>query len=382
MTRAVIEMDAMRVNGIGMTPFGRHDGSVADLAMKAAEEALADAAVSASDIGLVVFSNSMQGLLDGQESLRGQVALQSLGLTPGTPIVNVEAACASASTALNMATRVTGQGDMTLVIGAEKLYSDSKEQTLRALSTAQDVSKTPAGDENPYLVYYARTLNERIDAGEVTIEQVAAVSSKNSRHGAMNPLAQYRTPRSVREVLDSPVVADPLTRYMCSPISDGGAAVVVSRGGSGPAVRAMGLAGPGFDSDRDIIATAAARAYEEAGLGPDDLDVVEVHDATASAEISAYEGLGLCPRGEGGAMAHRGDTALGGRIPVNTSGGLTSRGHPVGATGLAQIVELCLQLRGGAGERQVEGARVALAENHGGLLGRAPAAAVVTILTT
>jgi acetyl-CoA acyltransferase len=375
-------MKAVKVNGIGMTPFGRHEGSVGDLAMKAAEEAIADADLRAPDIDFVVFANSMQGLLDGQESLRGQVALQGLGLAPGTPIVNVEAACASASTALSMATSATGQGTTTLVIGAEKLYSDSKEHTLWALSTAQDVSKTPVGAENPYLAYYAQTLRDRIDAGEVTIDQVAAVSSKNSHHGAQNPLAQYRTPRSVQEVLDSPVVAAPLTRYMCSPISDGAAAVVVSRGGSGPVVRAIALSGPGFDSDRDLIADAATRAYEEAGLGPEDLDVVEVHDATASAEISAYEGLGLCSRGEGGAMAERGDTALGGRLPVNTSGGLTSRGHPVGATGLAQIVELCLQLRGEAGERQVEGARVALAENHGGLLGTAPAAATVTILTT
>jgi acetyl-CoA acyltransferase len=374
-------MEAPRINGIGMTPFGRHEASVADLAMKAAEEALADAGKAAGDISLVVFSNSMQGLLDGQESLRGHVALQNLGLAAGTPIVNVEAACASASTALGMAARVGSAGETTLVIGAEKLYSESKLHTLRALSTAQDVSKTPGGDSNPYLAYYADTLRERIDAGEVTLEQVAAVSSKNSHHGAKNPLAQYRTPRSVEEVLESPVVADPLTRYMCSPISDGAAAVVVSQGGPGPLVRSIAMAGPGFDSDRDLIADAARRAYEEAGLGPEDLDVVEVHDATASAEISAYEGLGLCARGEGGLMAERGETTLGGGIPVNTSGGLTCRGHPVGATGLAQIVELCLQLRGQAGERQVEGASVALAENHGGLLGTAPAAATVTILT-
>lgn len=371
----------VRVNGIGMTRFGRRESSVPDLALEAAGSALADATVSPSAVDMVVFANSMEGLLDGQESLRGQVALQSLGLTPGTPIVNVEAACASGSTAVGVATREVRDGATVLVVGAEKLYTDSKERTLRALATARDVSDNPDATENPYLAYYADTLRERIAADEVTIEQVAAVSAKNSRHGALNPLAQYRTPRTVSEVLESPVVADPLTRYMCSPISDGAAALVLSPGGEGPRVIALATAGPGFPSDRDMIAAASAKAYEQAGLGPDDLDVAEVHDATASAEIAAYEGLGLEAGGEGGALAERGDTALGGRIPVNPSGGLTSRGHPVGATGVAQLVELTLQLRGDAGDRQVEGARVALAENHGGLLGNAPAAITVTVLS-
>jgi acetyl-CoA acyltransferase len=368
------------ITGIGMTPFGRHQDSVADLAVKAAEEALADAAVSPADVDMVVFANSMQGLLDGQESLRGQVALQSLGLKPGTPIINVEAACASGSTAVGVAAREVSDGATILVTGAEKLYSESKSRTLRALATARDVSRNPDSEENPYLAYYAETLRERIAAGELTIEQVAAVSAKNSRHGAMNPLAQYRTARTVAEVLESPVVADPLTRYMCSPISDGAAALVLSPGGRGPRIRALATAGPGFESDRDLIAAAATKAYDQAGVGPDDLDLAEVHDATASAEIAAYEGLGLSAHGEGGDMAERGETALGGRTPVNPSGGLTSRGHPVGATGVAQLVELVLQLRGDAGDRQVEGAALALAENHGGLLGNAPAAITVTVL--
>jgi acetyl-CoA acetyltransferase len=211
---------------------------------------------------------------------------------------------------------------------------------------------------------------------------------KNSAHGALNPNAQYRRALSRDEILASRAVAGPLTTLMCSPIADGAAALVLRAadpfGPRANAVRIRGCAlrsgatgSPGAPLER----RAAAAAYEEAGLGPEDLDVVEVHDAAAPAELIMYEELGLCGPGDGPKLLASGATALGGRVPVNPDGGLVSRGHPVGATGCAQLVELVTQLRGRAGARQVPGARVGLAENAGGYLHPEAAACVVTILS-
>jgi acetyl-CoA acetyltransferase len=228
-----------------------------------------------------------------------------------------------------------------------------------------------------------------------TQRQIAAVAAKNHQHSVENPLSQYRMPYSIDEVLNAPPISYPLTLPMCSPVSDGGAAVVLAT--------ASGLKRHGIDrsrairvlasviqtgSDRDptdfvnhCTARAARRAYEKAGVGPADISVAEVHDATAMGEIIQIENLGLCALGEGGPASERGETTIGGRVPVNPSGGLESKGHPVGATGLAQVYELVAQLRDEAGPRQVEGARVAIAENGGGLQGIEEAVACVTILS-
>jgi acetyl-CoA acetyltransferase len=224
-----------------------------------------------------------------------------------------------------------------------------------------------------------------------TAEQFAGVSAKNSYHGSLNPRAQFREVLSVEDVLAAPMIAEPLTRPMCSPIGDGGAAAVVV---SEERARALGIQRPvrvvsaalcsGWDHGPDepgTVEVCSRTAYEEAGVGPEDLDVVECHDASAPAEITSYESLGLCARGEGGKLIDTGETRLGGRVPVNTSGGLLRKGHPVGATGIAQIVELTEQLQGRSEGRQVEGARVALAQNGGGALGTDAAAMCVTILT-
>ena len=222
------------------------------------------------------------------------------------------------------------------------------------------------------------------------IEDFARVAVKNHHHGALNPKAQYRDEVSVDDVLASREISWPLTLLMCSPIGDGAAAVVVCseeyarrRGVDPVRVRASVLVS-GTDraaGEPGAVERAAQRAYEQAGIGPDELDVVELHDAAAPAELITYEELGLCAPGDGPKLLASGDTALGGRVPVNTSGGLLSKGHPIGATGCAQLVELVDQLRGRAGDRQVEGARVALAENGGGFLGTDAAAMVVTILS-
>lgn len=224
-----------------------------------------------------------------------------------------------------------------------------------------------------------------------TVEQFAGVSAKNSFHGSMNPRAQFREALTIEDVLASPMIAEPLTRPMCSPIGDGAAAVVIV---SEKKARELGLTNPvkavssvlrsGWDrapGEGSVADLCTKEAYEESGLGPEDLSIIELHDASAPAEIMAYESLGICGKGEGGKLISDGVTKLGGRLPVNTSGGLLRKGHPVGATGLAQIVEITEQLQGRSGERQVEGATVGLAHNGGGSLGTDAAAQCITILS-
>jgi acetyl-CoA acetyltransferase len=223
-----------------------------------------------------------------------------------------------------------------------------------------------------------------------TREDFAQVAVKSHRHAALNPYAQYRTEVTVDDVLASREIAPPLTLLMCSPIGDGAAALVVCspemarRLGAQVRVRACSLVS-GRDrraGEPGAVERAAETAYEQAGLGPGNLDVIELHDAAAPAELITYEELGLCGEGEGPALLASGATALGGKIPVNLSGGLLSKGHPIGATGCGQLVELADQLRGRCGQRQAAGARVALAQNGGGFLGTDAAAMVVTVLST
>jgi acetyl-CoA acetyltransferase len=241
-----------------------------------------------------------------------------------------------------------------------------------------------------FMDIYAMAARAHMDAYGTTVEQFAGVSAKNSLHGSLNPRAQFREAMTVAEVLASPVIAEPLTRPMCSPIGDGAAAVVVV---SEAKAKQMGLHNSvqvlssvlrsGWDKqpgEAGVAELAASEAYEEAGIGPEDLSVIELHDASAPAEIMAYESLAICDKGKGGSLISDGVTRLGGRLPVNTSGGLLRKGHPVGATGIAQIVELAEQLQGRSGERQVEGARIGLAHNGGGNIGTDAAALCITIL--
>lgn len=409
-------MEPVYVLGVGMTPFGRHpDLSVRDLATRAVTEALADAGIAAQDVGAIAFANAVQGAMEGQFGIRGQVALRDLPFD-GVPIINVENACASATTALHVAMMQvqTGQTDIALAVGAEKMVHPDTARAMEAFEGSWDRADrdavidrlralgqglaTPPGEaerETPHTVFmdvYAAFARFHMARFGITQRQLAVIASKNHGHSVHNPRAQYRRPFTVEEVLSARLIAWPMTLPMCSPISDGAAAAVVV---SERAAKRLGLAraariraavlkngGRRADDDieRHIARRAGAAAYESAGLGPDDIDLVECHDATAFGELLQTELLGFAPLGEGGRLAESGATTLGGRIPFNPSGGLESKGHPIGATGLGQIHELVTQLRGEAGARQVDGARIAMAENGGGLMGVEEAAVAITIL--
>jgi acetyl-CoA acetyltransferase len=403
------------VAGVGMTHFGKHlDTGLKALGAEAVKRALADAGIGQDAVEAAYIGNAAAGLVTGQESIRGQVILRSIGLGR-IPVINVENACASASTALNQACAMVTAGlyDVVLALGVEKLYHADKKKSFGAFSGAVDVeamqaimeglrksaedggaksASSGAGEKRSmFMDIYAAMARGHMQRYGTTAKQFAGVSAKNSFHGSMNPRAQFREALTVEEVLAAPMIAEPLTRPMCSPIGDGAAAAIVV---SEKKARELGIERPvrvvtsvlhsGWDHDIDdpgTVEVCSREAYEEAGVGPEDLDVIECHDASAPAEVVAYESIGLCSKGEGGRLIDEGATRLGGRIPVNTSGGLLRKGHPVGATGIAQIVELTEQLQGRSGERQVEGAKVALAHNGGGTIGADAAAMCVTILT-
>jgi len=413
-------MPDARIAGAAMTQFGKFpDSTIRSLAEEAVGEALRDAGIGPEAVQLVFFSNATAGVLHGQEMIRGQVALRHTGLL-GIPIVNVENACASASTAFHLACMAVGSGsvDVALAVGSEKLTHEDKAKSFAAIGTAVDMLQlrelreqvraprpvaagagSPApveaegadGKRSFFMDIYAAMTRAYMERSGASVRDLAEVAVKSHRNAALNPKAQFRTEVSVEEVLASREISPPLTLLMCSPIGDGAAAVVVCSeeyarrvGGAPVRVRACTLVS-GTDrtaGQPGAVERAAEGAYAAAGLGPGDLDVVEVHDAAAPAELMCYEELGLCGPGEGARLLASGDTALGGRLPVNPSGGLLSKGHPIGATGCGQLVELIDQLRGRCGPRQVEGARVALAENGGGFLGTDAAAMVVTILST
>jgi acetyl-CoA acyltransferase len=403
--------------GVGMTRFGRHpDKSVKELTREAVEQALADGGCGKTDVQAAFFGNSTQGHMEGQDMIRGELALRSMGMQ-SLPVVNVENACASASTAFHLAVNYVkaGAADVVLAVGAEKMFSTDKARTFSAFDGAWDVHDTAAGTQRlldmgkgvepppgskspkPYSVFmdiYASMGRLHMRQYGTTQRHFAAVSSKNHKHSVHNPLAQYQDPYSVDDILHAPPITYPLTLPMCSPISDGAAAAIICSeagfarltGQRARAIRVMasviqtGSDRPAAAFDRHLVRLGSGKAYEQAGVGPQDVGVAEVHDATAIGEIIQSEVLGLCEPGMGGPRAERGETSIGGRIPINPSGGLESKGHPIGATGLGQIHELVVQLRGEAGQRQVQGARIALAENGGGLYGIEEAVACITIL--
>jgi len=378
--------------GTGITKFGKRLGTpLRTLVHEAVAAALADAGIEGDDLQAAFFGNAIAGLITGQEMVRGQVALAGLGIR-GIPVVNVENACASGSTALHLACTAVaaGQYDLVLVVGAEKMTHEDKRRPVLAVATALDVEADVDLDSpSPFMDVYATKVREYLAASEATLTDLARVVVKAQRLGALNPNAQYGGQVTVEQVLSGPVISDPLTLLMCSPIGDGAAAIVVA---SVERARSLGIAEPvrvlasalqsgATPGAGEPAGVRSARlAYELAGVGPADLDVVELHDAAASSELMRYESLQLCAPGEGARLIRGGDTDLGGRLPVNTGGGLLARGHPIGATGCAQVVELCDQLRGRSGPRQVPGARVGLADNGGGWVDGDAAAECVHIL--
>lgn len=390
--------------GTGMTPFGRIAGrTLRTLSEQAAAAAIDDAGLGPGDVDMVFFGNAVEGVLHGQEMVRAEVALRYSGLS-GSAMINVENACASSSTGFHLACMAirSGAAEAVLVLGAERLVHDVKERSFSALSTAVDLAEYPelaakvvapaglgSGGHSPLMDLYAAKARSFMSRSDITIDDLARVAVKNRGHAALNPLAQFRSPLTERDVLSSRMIADPLRMLMCSPVGDGAAAVVVTSaerarasGRSYVLAIGTGLTTNGADPRAAKPAARAARlAFEEASTDPDDIDLAEVHDACAAAELWLYEDLGLAKPGTASELIRSGATALGGRTPVNVSGGLLSRGHPLGATGCAQIVELVEQLRGRAGARQVEGARIGLAHNSGGILDRGDeAVAAVTLL--
>lgn len=382
------------VIGTGITRFGMFvETRLRELASEAADRALADAGVSAEEVGLVVFGNAAAGLLTGQEMIRAHTALGSSRVA-GRPMISVENACASSSSAFHLGALAVASGgyDTVLVVGAEKMTSTDRSRAARALAAAVDVELEPSEDpELPprpvFMEIYAAEARDYMRRTGATVRDLARVAAKNSRNGSLNPIAQNGNALTVDDVLAARTIVDPLTRPMCSSIGDGAAAVVLTRpelaarrGSPGVRVLACAVGAARAGDDGDVVARTARAAYEQASLGPGDIGVCEVHDAAAPAELVIAEELGLAAEGEAAGLVRSGATEISGRIPINPSGGLIARGHPVGATGAAQIVELTDQLRGRAGDRQVARARIGLAENAGGSLGNGPAACVVTIL--
>lgn len=399
-------MAGIYLAGAAMTAFGRSAAMLSDLAAAAVCDALADAGVSAGEVQSVFFGNSAAGLLQGQEMIRGQVYLQDTGLL-GAAIVNVENACAASSSAFALACAAVASGaaDVAIAVGAEKLVVPEKTRAFAALASATDTERRPEmralvwdlalgasadpklPESSPLMEHYAHKAADYLARVGGTTQDLARVVVKSRQFGSLNPRAHLRTPTTVAEVLATRVISPPLHLPMCSPLSDGAAAVVVMseaaarrHGRTGLVVRATAIVSNNPADPASPAQRAAERAYERSGLGPPDIDVVEVHDAAACAELILLEELGLTPSGTAIKLLNDGVTGPGGALPVNTGGGLLSRGHPIGATGAAQIVELADQLRGRAGPRQVPRARIGLAQNGGGVFHDDEATVTVTIL--
>ncbi len=409
-------MDAYIV-GSGMIKFGKYpDETVRTMAVKAIELALKDAGIEKDQVEYAYFSNTFWGMFSNQHSIKGEIVFRAMGMGD-IPVINVENACAGGSSALHAAylTVLSGQADIVLAVGSEKITSEDKMKSLSAYASCMDMENfkshitevlalqqtfknlvIPKEAQNlnkgrsVFMDVYAMGARWHMDRYGSTQKQLAVIAAKNHWHSSMNPLAQYQIPMTPEMVLKDQIVVWPLTRSMCAPVGDGAAACVVvserflKRFGKERAVRIRASAlGQGRDrgiDEDDLGKRLGKKAYEKAGVSPQDIDLAELHDATAYGELHQSENLGFCNEGEGGVIAERGETKLGGRIPINTSGGLESRGHPIGASGLAQIHELVLQLRGEAGKRQVEGAKIALAQNGGGNIGLEEAVMGITIL--
>lgn len=356
------------IAGADMIAFGRYpDRTYYELGAEATLLALDDAGLSILDVGAVYASSCFNA-----QSMLGQKVLKEIGQT-GVPCINVSNACASGATAVREATMAVRSGmvDVALAVGSEK---NPRGMLGGAPAFGPPVEGLFGSESMPAV--FAEAGMVHANAYGTTLEQFAQVAVKNHYHATMNPKAAYRKETPLDEVLASEMIAWPLTKLMCSANVDGAAAVIIVSEkkarelGMGRMVRIRGSVltsdpyeprNPEMFDASSVTRIAAHQAYEMAGLGPEDLDIVELHDCFATAEILHYENLQLCGEGEAGRLIDSGATALGGRIPVNVSGGLLSKGHPIGATGVANIVEIVEHLRGAAGARQVEGAKIGLA---------------------
>lgn len=416
-------MRKVYIIGSDMLAFGKYiDVTHHELGKRTFLNVLNDAKIQAGQIQSVHFGNCLWGYDLNQQCIRGHIIMKYCGLDQ-VPVTNVEAACATGSAALYGAFKdvLSGLHDCSLAMGVEKLFMGSKEKMLNGFLAGADVAgfeediamyrevksklkmEIPGDDKKDRSVFmdvYATAGLWHMEHYGTTQEQLAVIAAKSHCNGALNPKAQYRFNMTPEEVLKDYAVTYPMTRAMCSPMTDGAASAIVcseeflkklpqETQDRAVAIRAISfISGKEFTPDEvcdDLRLISAARrgtqqAYELAGLGPKDIDLVEVHDASVIGELYQYENMGFCPIGEAGPFAASGATQIGGKIPFNTSGGLISRGHPIAATGLAMTYELVTQLRGEAGKRQVEDARIGMAENGGGQNGLEEAACAITIL--
>ncbi len=394
-------MRDVAIVGIGMMKFGRYpEKGIKDLVREAVASALRDAGKDATMIQAAYVGSAAPGIMTGQEQIKAQVTLSAMGID-SIPMFNIENACASSSSAFHLAWAAVGAGlyECALVVGFEKLYDKDKLKSFMALGTAMDIENglqhleefqqkhaareriiAEGSGRNRSIfmdmyAYYTRMYMERYG---LTQTHFAKIAVKSHQNGANNPHAQYQKPVTLEEVLQSGDVAFPLTRMMCSPICDGAAAAVIAaretvkRFPQRPIWIQGSVVGSGKISE-DLSDTLTKRlgpkVFESAGIGPEEIDVIEVHDATSPSEIITLIELGLCPGKEAPQWIDDGCLEVDGRLPANTSGGLASKGHPIGATGMGQIHEIVQQLRGTAGKRQVQGARIGMTHNGGGILG-------------
>ena len=370
--------------GAGMTDMSRRDLSPEAMADQAVHTALDDAGIDADRLTLVVASNALGGRLCDQGCIRGQSWMRKGGLG-NVPVVNVDNSCAGGASALQLGVLAArGADGPVLVVGVEKMWTGDRAATLAGIEDGlpsdyrADMRARFEAGENPggsvLMALNNRWAKECMTKHGATLEQFAAAAVKARLHASRNPMAQVQTAVTMQEVLAAPQVSGVLTRLMCSSFTDGAAALVLVPGSAAPAhapriIASVARSGNGEMDYHDRLADTAADLWEASGLGPSDFDLVELHDATSPEEIYALESLGLFGIGEAGPATLAGDTTIGGRgLTVNPSGGLVGRGHPLGATGIAQVVELATQLRDRAGERQVAGARLGLAVNTGGVI--------------
>jgi acetyl-CoA acetyltransferase len=395
-------MRDVAIIGVGMTRFGKFpDKSIKDLVREAVSEALEDAGVEKKQISAAYVGNAVAGLMTGQEMIRGQVALSAMGID-AIPIYNIESACASSSSAFNLAwtSVAAGMHDCVLVVGCEKLYDRDKQKSFSALGTAIDleygleyfkkaealsnsgakiISNGFGEKRSIFMDIYAFLIKAYMEKYGLNKKHFASLSVKSHRNGALNPHAQYRKEVTLEEVLESGEVAYPLTRMMCSPIGDGASAAVVcsksmaAQFTTRPIWVAGSVVGSGkvtYDANDSLTRRLAPKVYENAGIGPGDIDVIEVHDATSPSEIMFLIELGICPGDDAVEWIENGRLELGGQNPSNPSGGLTTKGHPIAATGCAMIYEIVKQLRQEAGKRQVlNSPKTGMTHNGGGILG-------------
>lgn len=364
------------VAGVAMTRFAKQPGrTLKDLTAEAVQGALKDAGRTGSDVAAAYVGNAVAGTITGQEMVLGQVVLRPLGIG-AIPVINVENACASAATAFHLAWQAIACGvhEVVLAVGVEKMTHPDKALSFAAIGGSVDMDTVPPdlpSGRSFLMDLYAANAIAYMDRTGATAADLATVVVKNQHNGALNPFAQYGGTLTVEDVLAARMIVEPFTLPMCSPISDGAAAaLLVSADAAGQLdapvrVLASTVRSASADGSTSVTELAAQAAYAVAGVGASDMDCIEVHDAAASAELTLCEQIGLAAPGGGPALLRSGATWLGGRTPVNTSGGLLSRGHPIGATGLGQIVEIVTQLRGGAGPRQVPGARHGMTQNSG-----------------